>query len=162
MILRRFIQHTKDQNWFAVGLDVCVVIVGIFLGIQMSEWNQARIEKNEEKQYLTSLASDLSMLQNQSDLRAKYFQVALDDTSTVLAFINDESEGQISARRLVAAFYIGTVVYPYDVPDGAYTELLSTGNLGLISDRSIRLDLDKFYGDMGSMSSGWNLEVDGS
>ena len=38
MILRRFMQHVKEQNWFAVGLDVIVVIVGIFLGMQVQKW----------------------------------------------------------------------------------------------------------------------------
>ena len=38
MILRRFMQHVKEQNWFAVGLDVIVVIVGIFLGMQVQQW----------------------------------------------------------------------------------------------------------------------------
>jgi len=35
-------QHVKEQNWFAVGLDVIVVIVGIFLGLQVQEWYEAR------------------------------------------------------------------------------------------------------------------------
>ena len=30
--------HKSDQNWFAVGLDVLVVITGIFLGMQVTEW----------------------------------------------------------------------------------------------------------------------------
>ena len=31
MILRRFMIHVSEQNRFAVGLDVLVVITGIFL-----------------------------------------------------------------------------------------------------------------------------------
>lgn len=42
MILRRFTQHIKQQNWFAVGLDVIVVVVGIFLGMQVTEWYEER------------------------------------------------------------------------------------------------------------------------
>ena len=33
MILRRFTKHLSEQNWFAVWLDVIVVVVGIFLGM---------------------------------------------------------------------------------------------------------------------------------
>ncbi len=33
MILRRFMTHVTEQNWFAVGLDAIVVITGIFLGM---------------------------------------------------------------------------------------------------------------------------------
>lgn len=47
MILRRFMKHVTDQNWLAVGLDVLVVIVGIFLGLQVQEWNEDRKSINQ-------------------------------------------------------------------------------------------------------------------
>lgn len=59
MILRRFMKHVTDQNWFAVGLDVIVVITGIFLGMQVTEWNEGRKDLEEEKRYLISLHRDL-------------------------------------------------------------------------------------------------------
>jgi hypothetical protein len=34
-------QHVKEQNWFAVGLDVLVVIIGIYLGLQAQEWGKS-------------------------------------------------------------------------------------------------------------------------
>lgn len=45
MIFRRFAQHVRDQNWFAVSLDLFVVIIGIFLGSQPTEWNQSRKDR---------------------------------------------------------------------------------------------------------------------
>ena len=54
MILRRFMQHIKGQNWFAVGLDVVVVIVGIFLGMQVTEWNEERKERIDLQQDLVN------------------------------------------------------------------------------------------------------------
>lgn len=35
MILRRFMRHVEAQNWFAVGLDVLVVIFGVYIGIYL-------------------------------------------------------------------------------------------------------------------------------
>ena len=62
MLLRRFTQHLKDQNWFAVGLDVIVVIVGIFLGMQVTEWNEERLLTKQEVKYLKALDMDLARL----------------------------------------------------------------------------------------------------
>lgn len=59
MILRRFSQHVREQNWFAVGLDLFVVIIGIFLGFQLTEWNQARKDRALEKQYLVRMLADV-------------------------------------------------------------------------------------------------------
>ena len=69
MILRRFMQHVKEQNWFAVGLDVIVVIVGIFLGMQVTNWNETRIENETAKVYVERLKADL--LGNKKDLQTR-------------------------------------------------------------------------------------------
>ncbi|WND03804.1 hypothetical protein QGN29_05375 [Temperatibacter marinus] len=42
MLLRTFTHHFREQNWFAVGLDVLVAVIGIFLGLQVTDWNQTR------------------------------------------------------------------------------------------------------------------------
>jgi hypothetical protein len=43
MILRRMMGHVKRQDWFAVFLDFVIVVVGVFVGIQVSNWNTAQV-----------------------------------------------------------------------------------------------------------------------
>jgi len=45
MLLRSLTQHVKDQNWFAVGLDFVIVVVGVFIGIQVANWNDIQKDK---------------------------------------------------------------------------------------------------------------------
>jgi len=47
--------HLKEQNWIAVGLDVLVVITGIFLGFQVNTWNESRKNTEDALYYLTEL-----------------------------------------------------------------------------------------------------------
>ena len=47
MLLRRITEHVKAQNWFAVGLDFLIVVVGVFVGLQVSNWNESRADKAE-------------------------------------------------------------------------------------------------------------------
>ena len=42
MRLRRIIEHLAAQHWTAVWIDSVIVVVGVFIGIQVSNWNQAR------------------------------------------------------------------------------------------------------------------------
>ncbi|MEL6414625.1 MAG: hypothetical protein AAFQ15_06765 [Pseudomonadota bacterium] len=44
MLLRRITKHVKDQNWFAVGIDFFIVVIGVFFGIQIGNWNDARLD----------------------------------------------------------------------------------------------------------------------
>jgi hypothetical protein len=42
MLLRRFSEHVKGQNWFAVALDFLIVVFGVFIGFQLNTWNDNR------------------------------------------------------------------------------------------------------------------------
>ena len=58
MLLRRFIEHVKDQNWSAVGLDFVIVVLGVFIGIQVSNWNDVRRDSALARNYLERLTVD--------------------------------------------------------------------------------------------------------
>ena len=47
MLLRSITKHVRDQNWFAVFLDFVIVVVGVFIGLQVANWNEARVEQRE-------------------------------------------------------------------------------------------------------------------
>jgi hypothetical protein len=59
MILRRLTQHIKDQNWFAVGLDFVIVVVGILLAFQITSWSEVRGEKVALARAEVAIAGDL-------------------------------------------------------------------------------------------------------
>src|SRR4051812_5033543 len=59
MVLRRVVEHAKTQNWFAVTLDFFIVVVGVFVGIEVANWNQARQDRHEERRYYGQLLVDL-------------------------------------------------------------------------------------------------------
>jgi hypothetical protein len=42
MLLRRITQHIKNENWLAVGIDFVIVVVGVFIGIQVANWNDVQ------------------------------------------------------------------------------------------------------------------------
>ena len=55
MIFRRLKAHVEKENWFAVLIDFAIVVVGVFIGIQVANWNETRILKTEEAAFLTRL-----------------------------------------------------------------------------------------------------------
>ena len=58
VILRQFIEGIKSQNWFIVLIEVLVVVVGIIIGLQVDDWNEARKESARETVYLQRLLAD--------------------------------------------------------------------------------------------------------
>ena len=63
MLLRSVIDHVKAQNWFAVGLDFVIVVVGVFIGLQVGNWNQTR-----QQDQLYSEAFDRVIVEIQANL----------------------------------------------------------------------------------------------
>ena len=58
MILRRVIEHVKAQNWTAVALDFVIVVMGVFIGIQVANWNEASRDREREAVVLSQLKAE--------------------------------------------------------------------------------------------------------
>ena len=59
MILRRVIKHFRQQEWTAIFLDFIIVVVGVFVGLQVSNWNAARVDRADEVIFLNALHQDV-------------------------------------------------------------------------------------------------------
>jgi hypothetical protein len=59
MILRRLSKHIKEQNWFAVGLDFFIVVAGILLAFQITNWSVQQQQKTTFVRAKMALQGDL-------------------------------------------------------------------------------------------------------
>jgi len=58
MILRRLATALRRQDWFTVVVEFVIVVAGIFVGLQVTEWNEQRQLREREINYLIRLAED--------------------------------------------------------------------------------------------------------
>jgi hypothetical protein len=145
MLLRRFTKHVKDQNWFAVWLDVCVVVVGIFLGLQMSEWNQGRQDVKWEREFLQDLRGELerdlehlnSVIEFQSS-KGERLRVA-----KMQLEIGGEPATNEFAKQYDAAVLGNNTFFP---ANGVYQSALTSGRIELIRDKKLRYRIMNLYG----------------
>lgn len=61
MILRRITEHVNAQNWFAVGLDFVIVVIGVFIGIPVANLNDDRIDWIETGSVLVRLQQEFQL-----------------------------------------------------------------------------------------------------
>lgn len=59
MILQKLAQAIRRQDWFQVLIEVLIVIVGIFLGLQVQSWYEEQGERERERYYLQKLHDEL-------------------------------------------------------------------------------------------------------
>jgi len=59
VILRKLSQSLKQQNWTAIWIEFVLLVVGVFLGIQVSNWNAARVDRAEYQVALSRLNAEI-------------------------------------------------------------------------------------------------------
>ncbi|HSS05734.1 MAG TPA: hypothetical protein VLK83_01195 [Rhodanobacteraceae bacterium] len=136
MILRRFTARFRSQDWMAVVIELVVVILGVFIGVQVSNWN-TDLETDRKSALLTSrLKADLREEAWGYELQVGYYEqvlrnaVAAEDALAGRTALPDEA--------LLVAAYRATQYNAYIRRRATYDELTSTGDIGLIRDTALR------------------------
>ena len=145
MRLRRIIAHLKEQNWTAVVLDFVIVVLGVFVGLQVSNWNEARHDAVRGKEYLERIHSDLMADVSALDRRLAFWASVADYGATALDFAENGKLRNGSAWETLLAFYQASQIWPYGTSNGTYQEMIAAGDLGLVSDSDLRDSLAGYY-----------------
>jgi hypothetical protein len=91
MILRRVIAHFRKQEWTAIFLDFLIVVVGVFVGIQVSNWNDARAFKDYERVLLRELRDETVANINDAQAKSEAFAIGAAAARRVLAISDGEA-----------------------------------------------------------------------
>ena len=59
MILRRVIQHVRKQEWSAIVIDFFIVVVGVYMGIELGNWNEDRDAQADYQRALNRLTVEI-------------------------------------------------------------------------------------------------------
>ena len=145
MILRRITEHVRTQNWFAVGIDFLIVGVGVFIGIQVSNWNDARVDEGRARAYLERIGLDLDAdLAALADRQAFWRDVSRYGERG-LRYAESGSTENASHWELLLAYFQASQVAEFITVQATYDELRGAGDLELISDVEIRNALAGYY-----------------
>jgi hypothetical protein len=109
MLLRRIREHATSHNWFAVSVDLLIVVLGVFLGMQVNNWNEARIAHDRGRIYRDRIVADLRFNQLDMDRRTAYYtQVRRfgEETLSVL----DGSASEVSGEQFLIDAYQATQI----------------------------------------------------
>ena len=155
MILSRVIEHVKTQHWTAIAIDFLIVVAGILLAFQITEWNEARRERALERDYLERIASELDQSITALESGITLAEERAELGQFLIASIDNPDMVRTQPGRFVYAVLTGA--YTYSPPVSAYTfeEMKSSGDLGIFRDKALLLDLMEFYTQVQSQAQ-WN------
>ena len=144
MLLRRFIDHVRGENWFAVALDFVVVVVGIFIGFQLDRLYEAQRTRSGEESLMAALAEDFELnrkdLQDAIDINALEVEAAL-----TLREEARKAQPELSVAELNQLVVTISRLPTFDVARSAYDNLTNTGDLARLNNEALQRALAEFY-----------------
>ena len=143
MVIRRIRVHVAHHNWFAVAIDLIIVVVGVFLGTQANNWNQGRIDRARGHAYRERLAADLAANQDDYATRRGYEEVVRTHALAALDAV-ERPEGPGDGQFLID-LYQASQINPRHTLRSTYDEIVSVGGLEAVGDAVLRRTLANFY-----------------
>lgn len=132
---RRLIQHVREQNWVATVIDLVIVVVGILLALQISNWNEDRESRRDSLIFTERLKDDLREENWRYQLLTEYYRdvhAAAQKAADALS-----GEADLSSEEFLVNAYRATQ-YKQGAPRRAtYDQLIATGKIGLINDQAL-------------------------
>ena len=139
MILRRLTHNLRTQNWTAITLELFIVILGVFVGTQVSNWNAQRLEKRETQRMLVQLRPNLQILSDFYSSARSYFGTTRRYASTAIA--GWRGDPSVSDRDFVIAAYQSSQIIGIGTNGSAWATVLGSDQLRRIDDLATRNDL---------------------
>lgn len=143
LILRRITEHVRAQNWTAIVLDLIIVVVGVFIGIQVSNWNDARGARAAEMEFVQSIRDDIE--QDIADVQG--FVGVLSDVSghgyQVLESLESDTACEGNCWNELLSFFHASQWIDVITNPATFDEIKRTG---LPRDAHLRDTLARYYG----------------
>ncbi|MBN8263639.1 MAG: hypothetical protein J0M21_03215 [Xanthomonadales bacterium] len=150
MILRRFSQSLKEQNWTTILIEFVLLIAGVFLGIQAANWNEQRVEQAKAEAYLARIRVNLEADATSIRRRQVFWGLVMRHGKDAIRYAETGERVDGSAWKTVLAFYQASQLWQWVTSDSTYQEMRSGGELGLIRDQGLRDALSQYYLENGS------------
>jgi len=139
MVFKRAVAGLRAQDWIAITIELAIVVVGVFIGIQVANWNEERIERHETQRMLTRLKPELrNLLDFYASARTYY---ATTRTYATTAFAGWRSDPEVSDRDFVIAAYQASQIYGTGMNNATWATIFGADRLRTIDDPSIRNNL---------------------
>jgi hypothetical protein len=149
MIPRRLYAHVKAHDWFAVAVDFVIVVLGVFVGMQVNNWNEARVFAEHERALLTELRAEMEVAIDDTQALKTYFNGVSAAGERALAFLRIDAPCTEDCWRLVVDFFHASQWTDVAVSRTTYDEMRREG---LPRSKTVFMAAEAFYAQNDSIA----------
>ena len=126
-------------NWPKIVGETLIIVVGVFLGVQASNWNEERLEREETVQVLRSLKPELANFVEGTSGSETYYAVTRRYADT--AFRGWRGDPAVSDREFVIAAYQASQITFTSISGQSWSTIFGADRLRTLKDDNLRTDL---------------------
>jgi hypothetical protein len=139
MIYKRFAANLRAQNWFAIAIELLIVIVGVFVGTLVANWNEDRLERAETVRMLEELQPQLLSLNETLSALDSFYGSTRKFATT--AFAGWRGDPRVSDREFVIAAYQASRVSFTGINNDSWSQIFGSDRLLELKDKQLKADL---------------------
>ncbi|MEO6801243.1 MAG: hypothetical protein ABI178_14995 [Rhodanobacter sp.] len=135
----------RAYDWTAALIELLIVVVGILIALQVSNWNQDRLDHARADGYYRRLHAELMADQRNIDHTLVFWKEVSAYGQSAIA--NGETGQRVDGSnwKTVLAWYQAGQLMPFELQSTTYTEMRDDGGLVLIDQESLRKQLAGYY-----------------
>lgn len=143
MVLRRLRHRLADHDWLHAAIDLIIVMAGVFLGLQVNNWNEERLHRQRGEQNRLMLVDDLAENQDNLAVRTHYYHWVRSEALKTLDAMRRPSSA-LGDQFLVDA-YQASQILPWSLKRNTYDQILSVGGMAEIGSPHLQDQITNYY-----------------
>lgn len=144
-IRQRLLSENKFSKYliYAIG-EIFLVMIGILLALQVNNWNENRLNKNTEKNYLLGIVANLDKDIEELKRRISRDTLQLQAQTTILKSFRAEKI-KIDTPKLVTAIRRFQAITSFSGNNIVFEDMKSSGKINLIASDTLRFKILDYY-----------------
>jgi hypothetical protein len=150
MIVSRLVDRLKEEHWTGVFIELVIVILGVFIGMQVNNWNEARAHRAGERAFLLQLREEIASNATAVDYQLRYVDEMVASGRRALAYLKGGKDCMTGCEESLIDFFHASQIWgtSYD-----FTRYREAQRLGFPSNLATRDAVQSFY----LFIDGWGL-----
>jgi len=141
MIIRELAVALREQNWFTVVLEVMIVVVGIFIGLQVDGWNEGRKKQQYIEVQLLRIAVDAAEVLAETDRLIVDFDNRIARAQVALEVLDGTPLTEANTPAFEEALNESYQLNEVEVDLPSLDILMNTGDIDQVADANARIAL---------------------
>ena len=145
MSATRLLCRLREHDWLAALIELVIVIAGILIALQVSNWNQDRGDRQRGVRYAHRLAAEVASDRRVMDETIAFWKQVGDFGKAAMAHAEHGTLAGGDRWKTVIAYYQASQLFPFELEDTTFVEMRDSGALALIADESLRKRIADYY-----------------